>query len=87
MILLDGLLMQTRAQAHVHLKSQLSFPDYYGKNLDALYDLLCEYPVKAEIHLIHSEAMLAALGGYGDALTETIRQAVEENPKLRFTAQ
>ena len=37
---LDGLQMSGRAAAHDHLKAQLKLPDYYGRNLDALYDLL-----------------------------------------------
>jgi len=37
---LDGRLMHDRLSAHEYLKVQLALPDYYGRNLDALYDLL-----------------------------------------------
>ncbi|MDO4519188.1 MAG: barstar family protein [Eubacteriales bacterium] len=30
------------AQVHEFLKEQLNFPEYYGKNLSALYDVLTE---------------------------------------------
>ena len=29
-------------ELHAYLKEQLSFPDYYGHNLDALHDVLTE---------------------------------------------
>lgn len=32
-------------EIHKYLKEQLEFPDYYGMNLDALWDLLSGYVV------------------------------------------
>ena len=40
MVILDASKMVSRQEAHRYLKEQLAFPDYYGKNLDALYDCL-----------------------------------------------
>ena len=40
-MVLDALQMQNRDDAHIYLKEMFRFPDYYGENLDALYDLLC----------------------------------------------
>ena len=40
-MILDALKMQTRDDAHIYLKEEFRFPDYYGENLDALYDCLC----------------------------------------------
>ena len=39
-MVLDALKMQTRDDAHIYLKEEFRFPDYYGENLDALYDCL-----------------------------------------------
>ena len=38
-IVIDGSQMSGRQAAHQHLAERLSFPGYYGRNLDALYDL------------------------------------------------
>ena len=86
-LILDGLRMQTRNTAHDHLKEQLGFPEYYGRNLDALYDLLMELPGDTEIRMIHRQAMLENLGSYGEILYETLQQAAEEKETLTFTAE
>lgn len=41
-IVLDGNKLADAAGVHGYLKEMLAFPEYYGKNLDALYDCLTE---------------------------------------------
>lgn len=41
-ITLDGNLLADAAQVHEYLKQCLEFPEYYGNNLDALYDCLTD---------------------------------------------
>ena len=83
-IVLDGAEMLTKAAAHSHLMARLALPDHYGKNLDALYDCLTERGEATLLVLYRAEAMKAALGDYGCALTDTLREAAAENPKLTF---
>lgn len=54
--ILDGSQMTTRETAHDHIAKQLRFPEYYGRNLDALYDCVTDLP-DAEIIVVFSEAM------------------------------
>ena len=41
-ITLDGNLLADAAKVHDYLKEMLEFPEYYGNNLDALYDCLTD---------------------------------------------
>lgn len=41
-IILDGNILADTAQVHDYLKEMLVFPEYYGKNLDALHDCLTD---------------------------------------------
>ena len=41
-ITLDGNILANIAQVHDYIKEMLDFPEYYGKNLDALFDCLTD---------------------------------------------
>lgn len=47
-VFLDCRRMQERENAHAYLAEKMHFPAYYGKNLDALYDLLTDRGTEAE---------------------------------------
>ena len=47
--------LQTMEQIHEYLAEKLNFPDYYGKNLDALYDCLTDINEETEIQLTAEE--------------------------------
>lgn len=49
---LDAVRMETREAAHACLRTELNLPEYYGNNLDALYDCLTEME-DVEIELLH----------------------------------
>lgn len=79
MIVLDAANMTEKNAAHDYLKKALSLPDYYGSNLDALYDCLTELGV-TEIQFVN----LDAAGGYFAKVLSVFREAQEDNPRLRI---
>lgn len=83
-IILDGEQMRTRSQAHDHLSERLRFPDYYGRNLDGLYDLLSELTEPIQLVVQHKGALLTWLGEYGEALCQTLEDADRANPRLEL---
>ena len=78
----DGRNSQDKTVLHQHIKEILSFPDYYGGNLDALYDCLCEIPQETIIVLTHGEELERNLHEYANALLKTFRDAQEVNRNI-----
>lgn len=76
----DGAKMTDRVSAHDHLIAALSLPDYYGRNLDALFDCLTE--LSACTIFLQNTAQLCNSGTYGQAILDTFRDAAAETPGL-----
>lgn len=53
-VILDARKLGEKEEAHRYLKNIFSFPDYYGANLDALYDCLSEQEWIC-VHILHAE--------------------------------
>ncbi len=81
-IVLDGSLMPSREAAHDYLSAKLNFPDYYGRNLDALYDLLSTYPHHVMLVVYRRQEMENSLGDYGLNILKTLCDAAQANPGL-----
>ena len=78
---LDGALMTTREELHDYLAEQLRLPEHYGRNLDALFDLLTEISEPVTISLINSDA----LGNYGAQVLSVLHDAAAENGCLTIS--
>ena len=74
-VILDGRKMVDKETTHEYLKKELQFPDYYGCNLDALYDCLTETEKVLEIQIEYQEDLYENLGEYAEALIETMQDA------------
>ena len=51
---IDAEKLNEREKAHEYLAEVFSFTDYYGRNLDALYDCLSEMNIE-KIHIINED--------------------------------
>ena len=58
--------------------------DYYGRNLDALYDCLTERSEPTELLVLDFDCCREALGKYADGLLRTLYHAALHNPNLEI---
>lgn len=82
-IVIDGRYVISREALHDQLAARLDLPGYYGRNLDALYDLLTERSEPTRLVIAHREALARHLGDYARALLETLEEADRDNPALQ----
>lgn len=76
---LDGNAVLDREALHDTFGAVL--PEWYGRNLDALYDCLTDLP-SAEIRVSDPAALVRNLGEYGEKCLQTLRDAAADNPGL-----
>jgi len=57
-------------------------PEYFGRNLDALYDCLTEADQQRLIVIADEDYLTDILGSRGKALFKMIKDADEESPSL-----
>ena len=82
--ILDGNNITDKETLHNTLASSLQLPDWYGRNLDALYDCLSDIQEETEIRLLHEEALEKHLKHYAKALRKVVCRACQENPRIHF---
>ncbi len=83
---LDADTLYTRAQAHDIFAKTFGFPESYGRNLDALYDLLTALP-PTRLTLRHAEMLVVHMGNYGELLLRVLANAAAENPHFILSAE
>ena len=82
-IVLDAKRFKGRTRAHAYLKEVLHLPDYYGKNLDALYDCLGDIAEETVIVVPEVIRKKEYLGEYGNTMLRVFKDAAEENGMLK----
>ena len=76
--------IRTKAALHEQIASSLHLPDYYGRNLDALYDLLCESP-ELDLIFYNTEKAERTLPAYFPALKQMCADAADVcGHRIRF---
>lgn len=69
------------AQMHEILARELCFPQWYGRNLDALHDCLTAICEDTRITFLHFPALPFPSAG----LLRVLRDSENENPKLEIS--
>ena len=80
-LIIDGsALPEAAAAVHDLFTRALDLPEWYGRNLDALYDVLTERGEPLRLLVRNREA----LAEYAEDLLRTLAEAAAENPALEL---
>ena len=85
-VTLDGTTAPTKEALHQHLARELAFPDWYGGNLDALFDCLTAVSEEVTITLVEA-ALTESLGPYAQRVEKVLTRAAEKKPNLQIIIQ
>ncbi len=72
---------------HEKIAEILKFPEYYGKNLDALYDCLTELSEETELVIENAPYLNYNLGIYAGKFISVLAEAEMMNPNFTLTIQ
>lgn len=81
---IDGKELVSPKALHDALAAALSFPEYYGGNLDALYDVLTDISEPICLAIENSADARSALDGYWWSFLEVFSDAQKKTGKLRL---
>ena len=78
---LDAKKMVEKENMHEYFAKKFDLPEYYGKNLDALFDCLCEINEPTLIKLKNENALDSATK---ESLIQLFRDVCSENALVKF---
>ena len=78
--IIDCSQIHSKEDLHRIFRENLSFPDWYGNNLDALYDCLTE--LSGKVRLLEWDSAENRLGEYGKKAKKVIVNAALRNTDL-----
>lgn len=80
-ITIDCAEIPDKAALHQALAQELRFPEYYGNNLDALYDCLTDIQEDITVTLLRFDAM----GSFRAGFRAVLEEAEQDNAHLIVT--
>ena len=80
---LDGAAVMGREDLHRKLAEGLGFPEWYGGNLDALYDCLTDLE-ETVLRITGKAELETALGDYVNKFLRVLKDAAAENDRLHL---
>lgn len=85
-VTLDGRCFKNRKAGHQYMMEQFEFPGYYGKNLDALWDMLSTVD-DLEIVITHEEEMVRHLGKYAKKIMDVFEDLEAHNSAVKIVRE
>lgn len=82
--ILDGKLIKDRDTLHGILADLPVFPDWYGRNLDALYDCLTDVHEEIWIQVQNENDLVLHLGNYAAAFLKVLAVSAKENKSIHY---
>ena len=80
-VILDAKKMLKKEKMHEYFAKKFDLPEYYGRNLDALFDCLCEINEPTLIKLKNESALD---DGTKESLIKLFYDVCEENELVKF---
>ncbi|WP_103605136.1 barstar family protein [Campylobacter concisus] len=80
-VILDAKKMLEKENMHEYFAKKFDLPEYYGKNLDALFDCLCEINEPTLIKIKNENALDSAIK---ESLIQLFRDVCSENALVKF---
>lgn len=82
--MLDGRTVSSRESLHRSLAALLHFPEWYGGNLDALYDCLTDLEEDTCLYISDFSALEQVLGAYALDFVQVLADAAGEDPHFAY---
>ena len=80
-VILDAKKMAEKEKMHEYFANKFDLPEYYGRNLDALFDCLCEINEPTLIKLKNEKFLDDSAK---ESLTRLFRDVCNENEMVKF---
>ena len=85
-IIINGGEIRSKEELHDTFSEQCGFPDWYGRNLDALHDCLTDIREPLLIRIENYGDLEKNLPVYARLLVRVLRHSCADNAYLSFTA-
>ncbi len=86
-VLIRGIDFESTDEIHEYIAEELMFPSYYGRNLDALYDMLTDLCTETRIIVDLSDTENEEIRDYLLRMTEVMEDAARENSFLEIETE
>ena len=83
-IIIDGENVENMTDIHSIFAKELSFPEWYGNNLDALYDCLTDISEETTVTVVNRDTLFEKLNVRYGRFLKTLEYSEKENENLKI---